>query len=79
MKQIKGITLRDNKWQVRTTYKGQKIYRLFSTGTQAGRTLAEKYLQGEKNRIDMGQYVDVHKTLKEVYEHMEKRKKRVER
>ena len=75
MKPIKGITLRDGRWQVRCTYKGQKIYRLFPTGTQAGRTLAEKYLQGEKERIASGQYVEVHKTLKEVYEHMEKMNK----
>lgn len=75
MKQIKGITLRDNKWQVRTTYKGQKIYRLFSTGTQAGRTLAEKYLQGEKNRIDAGQYYEGHKTLEEIYLFMDEEKK----
>ena len=53
MKQIKGITLRDGRWQVRCTYKGQKIYRLFPTGTQAGRTLAEKYLQCREKRKEL--------------------------
>ncbi|MDY6290080.1 MAG: tyrosine-type recombinase/integrase [Succiniclasticum sp.] len=75
MKRIPGITKRGNVWQVRKTYKGQQIYRLFSTGSQAGHTLAERYLQGEMNRIDQGQYVEVHKTLEEVFEHMEKRKR----
>lgn len=75
MKEVKGITLRDGVWQVRKTYKGQKIYRLFSTGTRAGYTLAVRYLQGEMNRIDQGQYVEEHKTLEEVFDHMEKRKR----
>lgn len=75
MKQIKGITLRDNKWQVRTTYKGQKIYRQFSDGERATHTLARRYLQEEKKRIDMGQYVEVHKTLEEVYLSMESKKR----
>ena len=75
MKRIPGITKRGNVWQVRKTYKGQQIYRLFSTGSPAGHALAERYLQGEMNRIDQGQYVEVHKTLEEVFEHMEKRKR----
>lgn len=75
MKQVKGITLRDGLWQVRKTYKGEKIYRLFSTGTRAGHTLAERYLKGEMNRIDQGQYVEEYKTLEEVYDHMEKKKR----
>lgn len=74
MKQ-KGITLRNGCWQVRTTYKGQPIYRQFPTGTRAGRKLAENYLQAEKERIAQGQYVEVHKTLEEVYEIVEGRKR----
>ena len=75
MKQIKGITLRDNKWQVRTTYKGQKIYRQFSDGEKATHTLARRYLQEEKKRIDMGQYYEEHKTLEEVYLFLDREKR----
>ncbi len=75
MKQIKGISLRDNKWQVRTTYKGQKIYRQFSDGERATYSLAKRYLQEEKKRIDMGQYYEEHKTLEEVYLFLDKEKR----
>lgn len=75
MKQIKGITLRDNRWQVRTTYKGQKIYRQFSDGERATHTLARRYLQEEKKRIDMGQYYEEHKTLEEVYLFMDEERR----
>ena len=67
---LKGITKRGNKWQVRTTRKGESIYGSFLTREQA-----EKYLKARINRIDMGQYYEEQKTLREVYDFMDEEKR----
>ena len=75
MKQVKGITKRGEKWQIRTTYKGHYIYKQFARGDKATHSLAVRYLNEEKKRIDMGQYYEEHKTLEEVYLFMDKEKR----
>ena len=69
-KHVKGITKRGDKWQVRKTYKGHKIYEIFLTYQHA-----EKYLQGEMDKIDQGQYVEEYMTLEEVYLFMDKERR----
>ena len=66
MRITKGITRRGNSWQVRAMHKGVLIYKQFDYKVDA-----EKYLAEERRRIDLGNYYEVHKTLRETYTEMD--------